>query len=273
LATVAAIRGDEATAQRFALDADRRSIPLRDSVAAADACIARGIASVGNGRYTDAVSELSGLFQPGAATSGQRLLVIGHFAEAGIRSGRGKQVEAALEMVEGDVPATVLERSGEIAFARAVIADSSASERAYRELLLERHEMSPFFQARARLSLGMYLRRARRITDAREPLAAAATGFEAIGAVQWASRAREELRAAGVQHRPGTGTLATLTPQELLIAQMAAAGLSNKEIGRRLIVSPRTVGAHLYRTFPKLGVSSRGELNRALAGNEASIAS
>jgi DNA-binding CsgD family transcriptional regulator len=56
-----------------------------------------------------------------------------------------------------------------------------------------------------------------------------------------------------------------LSPQELQIAQLAAAGLSNREIADRLFLSHRTVGAHLYRVYPKLGIVSRTELGQALA--------
>ena len=55
-----------------------------------------------------------------------------------------------------------------------------------------------------------------------------------------------------------------LTAQELEIARLAAAGLTNREIGQRLHLSHRTVGSHLYHVFPKLGVTSRGELAGAL---------
>jgi DNA-binding NarL/FixJ family response regulator len=55
-----------------------------------------------------------------------------------------------------------------------------------------------------------------------------------------------------------------LTPQELQIAQMAADGLSNREIGQKLYLSPRTVSSHLYRAFPKLGITSRTELRAAI---------
>jgi DNA-binding NarL/FixJ family response regulator len=56
-----------------------------------------------------------------------------------------------------------------------------------------------------------------------------------------------------------------LTPQELAVVEMAATGLSNKEIGSRLFLSPRTVSGHLYKAFPKLGVTSRAALRDALA--------
>jgi DNA-binding NarL/FixJ family response regulator len=50
----------------------------------------------------------------------------------------------------------------------------------------------------------------------------------------------------------------------LQIAQLAADGLSNREIGARLFLSPRTVSTHLYRIFPKLSITSRAELGRVL---------
>jgi DNA-binding NarL/FixJ family response regulator len=58
--------------------------------------------------------------------------------------------------------------------------------------------------------------------------------------------------------------LEQLTPQELQIVQMAAEGLSNREIGQRLYLSHRTIESHLYRVFPKLGITSRGQLPRVL---------
>jgi DNA-binding NarL/FixJ family response regulator len=59
-----------------------------------------------------------------------------------------------------------------------------------------------------------------------------------------------------------------LTEQELQIAQLAAQGLTNQVIGQRLYISHRTVGSHLYRIFPKLGISSRGQLSAALQDRE-----
>ncbi|HJY72593.1 MAG TPA: helix-turn-helix transcriptional regulator, partial [Streptosporangiaceae bacterium] len=56
-----------------------------------------------------------------------------------------------------------------------------------------------------------------------------------------------------------------LTAQELQIAQLAAEGLSNREIGQKLFVSPRTVSTHLYRIYPKLGISARSQLTAALS--------
>jgi DNA-binding NarL/FixJ family response regulator len=65
-------------------------------------------------------------------------------------------------------------------------------------------------------------------------------------------------------NRPSTSARDRLTPQELQIAQLAAEGLSNREIGERLFLSHRTVGGHLYRIFPKLGLTGRAQLRNAL---------
>ncbi|WP_256090463.1 helix-turn-helix domain-containing protein, partial [Actinacidiphila rubida] len=92
---------------------------------------------------------------------------------------------------------------------------------------------------------------------ARLLLAPAVEVLERLGATGWAERARAELRATGVATRGSAGGLTPLTHQERRIAELAAGGLTNKEIGRQMRLSPRTVSAHLYRIFPKLGITSR----------------
>jgi len=59
-----------------------------------------------------------------------------------------------------------------------------------------------------------------------------------------------------------------LTPQEQQIARLASDGLSNREIGERLFLSPRTVSTHLYRIYPKVNVSSRAELARIITSSD-----
>jgi DNA-binding NarL/FixJ family response regulator len=116
------------------------------------------------------------------------------------------------------------------------------------------------------LLYGEWLRREQRKAQARVHLEAAAETFERLGAAPWAARARAELDAAGGAAAPGkpaaAGPLAALTPQELQIVRLAAQGLANKEIAARLFLSPRTVGYHLYKAYPKLGVAARSELSR-----------
>jgi DNA-binding CsgD family transcriptional regulator len=121
----------------------------------------------------------------------------------------------------------------------------------------------PVQQARSKLLYGEWLRRSRRKNEARAQLRVALELFEQAGAVPWADHARAELRAAGESTQPrAEDLLGTLTPQELQIVRLAATGATNKEIGAQLFLSPKTVGHHLYRAFPKLGVSNRTELAR-----------
>jgi DNA-binding CsgD family transcriptional regulator len=121
--------------------------------------------------------------------------------------------------------------------------------------------------ARTQLLYGEWLRRHRRIVEARTHLATASAAFDAAGAASFAERAAAELRAAGgaaTSSCAKTGPATTLTPQELQIAQLAAAGLTNRDIAERIYLSHRTVAAHLYKVFPKLGITSRSQLHAAL---------
>ncbi|MFF4304857.1 response regulator transcription factor [Streptomyces sp. NPDC001601] len=82
-----------------------------------------------------------------------------------------------------------------------------------------------------------------------------------------ARRAAAELRATGVSVAPRAAAAPEpLTAQERQIAEPAATGLSNKQIGERLFLSHRTVGSHLYRVYPELGITSRAALRGALEG-------
>ena len=126
----------------------------------------------------------------------------------------------------------------------------------------------PFERARTELFYGSWLRRNRRRADARGQLESALDIFSRLGAAPWAARARSELRATGVSQH-GTATppddgdlIGRLTPQELQVVRHAAAGLSNREIGALLFLSPRTVGYHLYKAYPKLAVTTRAQLAR-----------
>ncbi|MGA5551021.1 AAA family ATPase [Streptomyces pseudogriseolus] len=126
----------------------------------------------------------------------------------------------------------------------------------------------PFDRALLALDHGMWLRRRRHPSVARTRLRTAYEAFDRLGATPWQDRARTELRAIGAPP-PGTARSAadagtTLSAHERRVVLLAASGLSNREIGDRLRVSPRTVASHLYKVFPRLGISSRRELQDAL---------
>lgn len=125
-----------------------------------------------------------------------------------------------------------------------------------------------FDRARTELLYGEWLRRSRRKLDARDHLRTAMKLFTKLDAQPWARRACTELQAAGetpdateAAHSP----IGRLSSQEREVVRLAATGATNREIATQLFLSPRTVGHHLYRAFPKLGISSRTELADLLA--------
>ena len=139
-------------------------------------------------------------------------------------------------------------------------ADTTALEEAITD---PGHDRWPFDLARIQLTYGSHLRRIKSTTDARHHLAAAAETFRLLGATPWTARADRELRATGITVAKADTGLASLTPQQRQIAELAAAGHTNKEIAARLFLSPRTVSTHLYQVFPKLGITSRAALRDA----------
>src|ERR1700676_1982094 len=149
----------------------------------------------------------------------------------------------------------------------AAATDDGAIELFEQALAVPGADRSAFVMARVQLAYGERLRRIRTMTDARVQLTGAIETFERLGARPWASRACNELRATG-QTKPRVDRYAMsspLTPQEREIASLAASGLTNKQIAERLFLSPRTVGSHLHRVFPKLGIATRAALRDALA--------
>jgi DNA-binding CsgD family transcriptional regulator len=273
-ALLSAVRGIETEVERMAGQADRSAVPMRGAAAIADVLRARGHAELAQGRHAEAARTLARIYddRERVGMPFQRVAAIADFAEASVRGGSGDAARNALADLARTLPAVVLERSPEIAFAIALVADDRSTEARYREALELTPLVSPFLEARMQLALGTWLRRERRVAESREPLQSAAAGFEALGATPWGHRARQELRATGVTAKRRSTSPLELTPQEVLIAQMAATGLSNRQIGQQLFLSPRTVGAHLYRVFPKLGVASRGELHGALSRENLPVA-
>jgi DNA-binding CsgD family transcriptional regulator len=125
----------------------------------------------------------------------------------------------------------------------------------------------PFDVARLRLSYGEYLRREHAEVEARSQLDLARDTFDQLRAQPWVHRAETQIRK--LTEKPGeTVEIAGLTAKEYEVAQLAARGLTNKQIGAELFLSPRTVGTYLYRAYPKLGVSTRAALRDALNGHQ-----
>jgi DNA-binding NarL/FixJ family response regulator len=125
--------------------------------------------------------------------------------------------------------------------------------------------LSPMSSARARLALGRALAAAGDRSAAVEALAAAEAAFASFGALRRRDEARRELRKLGRRvRRPAARSEDGLTAREREIAGLVAAGRTNREVAEQLVLSERTVEAHLRNVYAKLGVRSRVELARAL---------
>ncbi|GAA1614771.1 LuxR family transcriptional regulator [Nonomuraea maheshkhaliensis] len=264
-AMVLAAQGDTAEARTLAERALRLVDPLESRSVAVNARRATAAAAAAEGDYESAYEQYRTLFDRDGDPVHYHASypALPELAAAAARTGR--HTEAA-EIVERS--ARVLAEGGSarlralVERSRALLAGPEQAERAFLAALAEPAlEHRPFEQAQTRLEYAEWLRRRRRIAEARPHLAAAHDVFARLDARPWAERARAELRAAGTEVTvPDAAGLAELSPQQRQIVRLAARGLTNREIGERLFLSPRTVGSHLYRVFPKLGVTTRAQL-------------
>lgn len=229
-----------------------------------------GRAALGAGDFATAFAHASAVSAPGTLESHnpQALWCALDLVDAALHSGRpGEAAEHAAAMRDADLGRLSPRFALVTAAARAMVAPDDEAPRLFEEALaLPGADSWPFELARVHLAHGERLRRLRHAREARTQLVAARDGFDRLGASPWSRRASTELRATGPTRGVGGGDGATaLTPQEIEVVQLAAGGMTNREIATRLFVSPRTVSTHLYRAFPKLGVSTRAALRDALA--------
>ncbi|MFE2144643.1 LuxR C-terminal-related transcriptional regulator, partial [Streptomyces sp. NPDC059456] len=188
---------------------------------------------------------------------------VADFAAVAVLTGHAEEAASALERVTAEAGDGASVRLRQILNrAAALLAEPGEAGSLFHAALEDpAGQRWPFERAQVWLEYGEWLRRQRRIADARDALTKARDLFEGLGAGYWHQRAQAELRAAGVacESAPRSG-LNTLTPQRRRIVRLAAQGLTNREIGERLFLSPRTVGTHLYQAFPVLGVTARSQL-------------
>jgi DNA-binding CsgD family transcriptional regulator len=269
VATLArALRG-ESDVERMITGPERVLAAMNGGPLLAPAHIARGASALGEARYEDAFRHLWAVFDPGERSFHRfmRWPAALDLAEAGARSGRSDQVAGAfveLEAIARESEPPIL-RAG-LACARPLLADDEHAEPLFVAALEHDLTDNPFLHARTLFSFGCWLRRRRRSADSRVHLRQSVHVFDLLGAARWSGRARQELRATGEKiGRRTPDARDRLTAQELQIAELAAQGLSNREIGERLFLSHRTIGSHLYRIFPKLEIGSRTQLRDALA--------
>ncbi|MGW0534126.1 helix-turn-helix transcriptional regulator [Streptomyces sp. NPDC003032] len=263
LAHLAAVEGDEERCRELAEQHDARTGP---SCLVWNVC-ALSLLDLGLGRPEAALRRYEELLSGPARHAVKILYSLPDLVEAAVRTGATDRASEALARYETWAEATGQAWAEAIGLrCRALLAPESQAGELYEQALRLHHGSGRLFErARTELLYGEWLRRAGRRTEARVPLRAAADAFESLRAAPWAERSRAELRATG-ESRPASAPsgdrFTTLTPQELQVVRLAATGLSNRDIGAQLFLSPRTVGYHLYNAYPKLGVASRGELAR-----------
>ncbi|MEU6792630.1 LuxR family transcriptional regulator [Nonomuraea wenchangensis] len=266
LAVVAALRGEEERCRDLAEEALAIAVPHRIGLRAGVAGYALALLDLGLGRYAAAHARFAALAAagPGAGHPTVTWRSTPDRVEAALAAGEHEAAAEALAAYEQWVAHAVTDEARALlARCRALLAAPGADAELFEEAL--RRHGEPMERARTALLYGERLRRAQRPGQARNHLRAALETFERLGAAPWAERARGELRAAGEAARPAADDPETvLTPQELRIARLVAEGASSKEVAARLFLSPRTVEYHLYKIYPKLGVTSRTELARLL---------
>jgi DNA-binding NarL/FixJ family response regulator len=267
-AMLAAFRGDVEAAEAIAATAEQTAIPIGASAVLAATQLARGLAALGAGRPADALAHLRRIHDRAdpAYHYAVRCFTIGDLAEAASRVGDPQSIGGHMQEMEAaarQTPSPSLQAG--LRYARALRAAGPEAKTLFEDAVQSGLNGWPFLRARVQLAYGEWLHKQRQDSAARAPLRAATEAFDALGVTPWSERARQLLRATGETSRPRTPEARDqLSPQELQIAQMAAEGLSNREIGQRLYLSRRTISSHLYRVFPKLGITSRAELGHVL---------
>ncbi|WP_338704243.1 AAA family ATPase (plasmid) [Streptomyces sp. Q6] len=269
LDVVRALRTGTAARPRSARDlaAARRSMPAIDTVLA----VCTAWALVEGGDYASAFPALSSLLRA-PRTRSLALFALVAFAEAAKAEQGSPEALAMLDRLETELgaqcPAVVALR---FTVARAVLADEHDAQEMFKRAFGEDLTRWPYLEAPLRLAEGKWLRLRRQFADSQATLRQAAAAFTMLGSEARAPRIAEELRASGERadsaalgaSRPATAR-DLLAARELRIAELAARGLSNREIGEQLGLAPRTIGAYLYRIFPQLGVTSRAQLAETL---------
>ena len=265
MALVAANRGDGETCRDICEGMTEWATPrqLRRLVDWASHALAR--AALGAGDFEESYALLTTISPAGTLRSHnpQALWAALDLMDAAVHTGRDDEARAHADaMRRADIGRLSPRFALVTAASTAMVAQDDEATDLFRAALSRpRTEEWPFEHARVRLALGERLRRLRRMREARTELVAARDGFDRLGALPWSRRAATELAATGATRDQHS---ASLTPQEKEIAQLAATGLTNREIATRLYMSHRTVSSHLYRIFPKLGITSRAALRDAL---------
>ncbi|MFI6742684.1 LuxR C-terminal-related transcriptional regulator [Nonomuraea sp. NPDC050451] len=264
VALIAAMNGDEERCRAYAESSLAYCADHDAPAGAALATWALGLLELGLGRAGAAVAHLERVVAGPAHHPVIAVRCAADLVDAAVQADLPGAAVEPLALLEQWAKNTRQRWIGAVALrCRALVAPDGEAEPLFAGALdLHGPSQASFQRARTELAYGQWLRRTRRRSEARSHLRAARAAFEQLGAVPWAERAATELSAAGEPSPapPLPEALRGLTPQERHVVFLAAQGASNREIAARLFLSPRTVGYHLYRAFPKLGITSRTEL-------------
>ncbi|MFI2506192.1 AAA family ATPase [Streptomyces sp. NPDC018972] len=264
LAYLAAVAGDERRCHAFADDALAAPEPGAAPPGMSWAHWALALLDLGHARWESARTRLAALHTGPVSHQLPGLRSIPDLVEAAVRLGRPADAREPLaRLTDWAHDAAQPWIDAHVQRCRALLAPEADAAELYRAALRLHPDDRRFERARTALLYGEWLRRTRRKSEARTQLRDAFETFRRLGATPWAERARAELDATGeVVSGPedAGGALSVLTSQERKIIRLAARGLSNRDIAAQLFLSPRTVGYHLYKAFPKLGVTARTEL-------------
>ncbi|WP_121716390.1 LuxR family transcriptional regulator [Streptomyces sp. E5N91] len=269
LAQLAALRGRTGEARDLCAAVEEWARPRDVGLLHRITKSAKVTAALSDGDYEAAYRHATGITAPGTFQpyEHQASRTLFDLVEAALRTGRVRQArEHALAARDAGLPG-VSPRLAVLTYGALAITADDQEEAADMFARAESHPAGarfPFELARIRSAYGSRVRRRESGAAARRPLSLAVASFDRLGATAWADRARTELRAA----RPAAGVpvraRVPLTPQEHEIADLAACGLTNEEIGERTRLSRRTVETRLYRVFAVLGVTRRDALRAAL---------
>lgn len=262
--------GDEEDHQQRTDEILAYALPRRLQMLAARARWARGLMSLAHGRPEDAFDELRMLstddgdaWHPVVAG-----WALGDYVAAAVSAGRADEVREHVDRV-ADVNLGVGSELVRhlVARSRALLSDGDEAEHHFTAALTARSAPLRYEVARTEFAFGQWLRRQRRVLEARKHLQKARDSFTALGAEAWARGAASELIAAGeatASAHPDWAARFHLTPRETEVARLAAAGLTNQKIGWQLGLTHRTVASHLSRVYMKVGVTARGQLPSVL---------
>jgi DNA-binding CsgD family transcriptional regulator len=229
-----------------------------------------GFLEVSLGNYAEALKTLEPLLTRFDAIPGMEIITasfLPNAIEAMVAVGQLDDAEPLIEVLEQN--GQWLDRPWMLAVGArcrsmwlAARGDVAAADQMAQQALREHERLPmPFERARTQLLHGQLLRRQRRKDLAAGALHEALDAFDEMGTPLWAERARAEIARTRVSATHDLG----LTPSELRVAELAASGMTNRDVAATLFISPKTVEHNLARAYRKLGIHSRAELGQQIS--------